>query len=162
MQSSQHRSRHHCKLPVQAQVALLGGRRRHGRRIGNTRTQGGVCARAVVMRYPFFQDRSQVRLRDRNQPVKTLTPNCPDHSLADRIGHRAARRGLQHREPKSGDGLVQALREDAIAVVEWVSDFVFLSDCFTQLLQGPGGTRVRSHVYVQQPARAVLDHHEDV
>lgn len=100
MQSAQHRSAHHCKLPAQAQGALLGRQRCHHRWIRNARAQGRVWMRAVVMRYPFLWIRSQVQFRDSNQPVRALTPNCFDHSLVDLIDHRGARRELQHRQPR--------------------------------------------------------------
>ena len=44
------------------------------RRARHSRTQTAVRPSTVVMFYPNFQDPAQVRLRERNHPVNTLTP----------------------------------------------------------------------------------------
>src|SRR5262245_53150718 len=49
-------------------------------------------ARPFVMRSPFFENRTQVRFRNRYQPVQTLSPDRADRALADRVGLRVAYR----------------------------------------------------------------------
>ena len=89
-------------------------------RVRHTWTQRHVRSPAVVMFHPGFQDRAQMPLRQRDQPVQTLTPNRSDHPFADRIRLRAVRRRLQHAQAQRPDRFVQVPREDAVPVVNQV------------------------------------------
>jgi hypothetical protein len=62
--------------------------------IGDTWSKRHVRARLVVMDTPFSEQQTQMGFRDRDQPVQALTPDRADEAFADRIGHRAAYRGL--------------------------------------------------------------------
>jgi len=54
------------------------------------------------------------------------------------------------------------MREDAVAIVNQEFVSLFGPDGLTQLLQRPGGTRMRYDVAMDQAATAMLDHHEHV
>src|SRR5450631_4113028 len=54
------------------------------------------------------------------------------------------------------------LREDAVAIVNQEFVPLFAPDGLTQLLQRPGGTRMRCDVAMDQAATVMLDHHEHV
>ena len=131
-------------------------------RVRHAWTERHVRASVVVMTHPCGQDRSQVRLRQRYQPVQALASNRSDHPFADRIGLRAVRRRLQHGQAEIRDRFVQASREDAVPVVDQVPIGVVESNDLPQLLQGPCRTRVRRDVDAHQSAAAVLDDHEHV
>jgi hypothetical protein len=51
-------------------------------------------------------------------------------------------------------------REDAVAIVNQEFVPVLVPDGLTQLLQRPGGTRMRRDVAMDQTTAAMLDHHE--
>jgi hypothetical protein len=53
-------------------------------------------------------------------------------------------------------------REDAVAIVNQEFVSVFAPDGLTQLLQRPGGTRMRRDVAMDKTTAAMLDHHEHV
>ena len=52
------------------------------------RSEGRVRSSAVVVRRPFPQNPSGVRLADRDRPIKTLPTDRADQSLTERIGFR--------------------------------------------------------------------------
>jgi hypothetical protein len=54
------------------------------------------------------------------------------------------------------------LGEDPISIVDQVAMPSSIADHFPQLLQRPVGVRMRRHIDMRQPPRAVLDHHEHV
>src|ERR1017187_10333634 len=54
------------------------------------------------------------------------------------------------------------LRKNTVAIVNQELVPVLKSNCLTQLLQRPGGTRMRSDVTMDQASAAVLDHHKYV
>src|SRR5450631_3161628 len=54
------------------------------------------------------------------------------------------------------------VREDAVAIVNQEFVSVFAPDGLTQLLQRPGGTRMRRDVAMDKTTAAMLDHHEHV
>src|SRR5438552_594616 len=88
-----------------------------GRRIGNTRTQRHVRAPGIVMGDPGFQNGSQMPCGERDQPIQTLSPDRTDEAFADRIGHRASRRGLQHLDSEFFHRFVEVPGKDAVAIV---------------------------------------------
>ena len=53
-------------------------------------------------------------------------------------------------------------REDAVAIVNQEFVPALVPDGLTQLLQRPGGTRMRRDVAMDQTTAAMLDHHEHV
>jgi hypothetical protein len=59
-------------------------------RIRYTRSQRAVRTSAVVMRYPAFENRTQMRFGHRDQPIEAFAPRCPNHALANgiRLGTR--------------------------------------------------------------------------
>ena len=52
--------------------------------------------------------------------------------------------------------------EDTVAIVKQVFIPALRSNCLTQLLQRPGGTRMGGDIAMDQSAAAVLDHHKHV
>ena len=103
-EATQHRSGAHPEALADAMAGQLSRKRHKLRwRVGHVRTERHVWASAVVMTHPCPQDRSQVRLRQRYQPVQALASNRSDHPLADRIGLRAVRWRLEHDQAKIPD-----------------------------------------------------------
>ena len=68
-------------LPIAGAGLLLV--RMCGRRIGNTWPEGHMRAAGIVVTDPRNQDRLQVRLGQRNQPIQALATYCADNSLAN-------------------------------------------------------------------------------
>lgn len=101
-----------------------------------------------------------MRFGRRDQPIQALAPNGADDALADRIGLRAARRRLQHRDSESGHGFVEVIGEDAVAIVQQVMVSLLEADSLAQLLQRPSGRRMRRDVAMNQTTTAVLDNNE--
>ena len=128
--------------------------------IRNTRPQRHMRARGVVMSDPRFESAPQLGFRQRDQPVQALPANCADDSFADRIRLRAARRGFQYLNSELADRLVEMTREDGVSIVEQESVWLSVPDHLPQLLQGPGRSRMRGDVAMDQAAAAVLDDHE--
>ena len=58
----------------------------------------------------------------------------PINAFADRVRHRAARRRLQHPQPEPFDGFIQALREDAVPIVDQIAVGSLETDRLPQLL----------------------------
>src|ERR1039457_77131 len=72
------------------------------------------------------------------------------------------RRRFKYLNPEPSDRLVEMLRKNTVAIVNQELVPVLKSNCLTQLLQRPGGTRMRSDVTMDQASAAVLDHHKYV
>src|SRR5262245_28736721 len=70
-----------------AAMARSGSRNPGEWRIRNPWTQPHVWAPAIVMLDPRAKRCPQVSFRQRNEPVQTLSANCPDHPFAHRIGN---------------------------------------------------------------------------
>ena len=132
------------------------------RRPRHARTQTAVRPSTVVMLYPDFQDRAQVRLRYRNQPVQALAAYRADHSFADRIRLRRPRWRFQHTQAQRLDRFVQVLREDAVSIVKQVTVGTVHTNNFSQLLQGPVRARVCRDIDAHQSPATMLDDHKHV
>jgi hypothetical protein len=102
-------------------------------------------------------------LADKNVKTTHTPSNWPP-----RGGLFHARRVKQYwlRDPgharRASDRLVEMVCEDAVAIVNQELVPVFAPDRLTQLLQHPGGTRMRCDVAMDQTTVAMLDHHERV
>ena len=84
MQTAQHRSGAHAEALADPMAGWL--RRRpdeHQWRIRYAWTERHVGASVVVMTHPCRQDRSQVRLRQRYQPVQALSASTDCRGLSD-------------------------------------------------------------------------------
>src|ERR1700676_3073652 len=103
-----------------------------------------------------------MRLGQWNQPVQALATNRADDSFADRIRHRTARWRFQHLDSEPRDRLVEMVGKDTVAIVNQVFVPVLKSNCLTQLLQRPGGTRMGRYITMDQAPAAVFDQHEHV
>jgi len=62
--------------------------------IGNHRSETRVRTSAIVVRYPFSKNLSQVSFDPRNDPVEALAPNRANHPFAERVRLRRARTGV--------------------------------------------------------------------
>jgi hypothetical protein len=82
---------------------------RCGRRIRNIRPEGHVRATGIIVTDPRTQDRPQMRLGKRNQPIQTLAADGADHSLANGVRLRAARWRFQHVNTEAQDRCIQML-----------------------------------------------------
>ena len=100
MQTAQHRSGAHAEALADSMAGGLCRRRHDPRwRVRHAWTERHVGASVVVMTHPCLQDQSQVRLRQRYQPVQALASNRSDHPFADCIGLRAVRPRLSTVRP---------------------------------------------------------------
>ena len=100
--------------------AMTGGHEliRFGQRMWNARSQAGVWTTSVIVRHPFAKDPSEMCLVNRDQPIETLPTHRADQSLAEGVGLRCPRRGLEHMPPHRPDRLVDDSRIDAVPIVE--------------------------------------------
>src|SRR5690606_23677339 len=140
-------------------------RQRHGQtrgRIRNAWSQRCVRTSAVVMRHPSFERLTQMRFRQRNYPVQTLSSNRPNDAFADGIRFWTSRWALQYAQPQPPDGLIHLGREDAVAIVQQVFVSLLVSHCLAQLLPPPLRGRMRGHVEVDQSTAVMLDDDEHV
>jgi hypothetical protein len=103
-----------------------------------------------------------MRFRQRNQPVQALATYRANDALANRIRSGTSRRRLEYRDAQLYDRLVQVRGKDTVAIMEQVFIPTFQSNRLTQLLQGPGCTRMGGDIAMDQSAAAVLNHHEYV
>ena len=122
MQAAQHRFREHERTRRQS---MSGFRLREDRQVpaGGSGTPGPsatVRPAPVVMFYPALQNRAQMRLRHRDHPVQTFSPNRSDHPFADRIRLRTRDRRSQHFDAQRLDRVVQVLGEDPIPVMDQI------------------------------------------
>ena len=118
--------------------------------------------RLVVMRNPLFQQTAKVSLAKRDDEMEKLSAHCADEPLAVRICLRGSCRCPQHLEPERQQLLIQRLREDRVAVMDYELVAVVTGKGFTKLLQRPGGSRMTSDIAVQNPPRANFHQHKDV
>jgi DNA-binding winged helix-turn-helix (wHTH) protein len=158
MQSAQHRfGEHECTRRQSMPGFWPWDSARLGRRARHSRTQRAVWTPPVVMSHTRFQDRTQMRLGDRDHPVQTLPADRSDHTLADRVGLGACERRSQHLQAQGANRIIQSLCEDPVPVVDQVLVLVLVADRLSQLLQSPVRTRVCRDVHMYEAARAVLD-----
>ena len=97
-----------------------------------------------------------------NEEVQTLPPQRADEPLAERIGLRCPHWRLEHPQSQVADALVELLRENAVAVMEQKAILMVSRDRFTELLQRPGGGRVRCDIGMQHAAGRMFHQHKHV
>ena len=71
--------------------------------LGNAGTEGHMRASAVVMSRPLADEGADLPFAERNDPVEAFAAERTDHSLAEGIGLRRARRRLQDLDTEVGD-----------------------------------------------------------
>jgi hypothetical protein len=57
------------------------------RRIRHTRSQCAVRTSAVVMGHPAFENRTQMRFGNRDQPIEAFAPGCPNHAVMSKFSN---------------------------------------------------------------------------
>ena len=90
---------------------------------------------AVVVSDPVAQDRAQMRLGQRDQPVQALPANGSDDPLADRVRLRARDGRSQHFDAQGSDRTSQVPGEDRVTIVNQVLVAFGISDDLSQLQQ---------------------------
>src|SRR4029450_9214849 len=70
--------------------------------------------------------------------------------------------GSQYLDAQGSDQIVEVLGEDPISVMDQIAMPSSIPHDLPQLLHGPVGGRIRCHIDMRQPPRAVLDHYEYV
>ena len=132
------------------------------RRIRYPRTQRHVWAAAIVMAMPRPQNRSQMGLRDRDEPIQTFAADRANQSFAYGVRFRTRNGRSQHVDSQGLDRIVEVLGEDSISIMDQVTVPSSVPHDFPQLLQSPVGARMRRHIEMRKAPRAVLDYHENV
>ena len=127
--------------------------------IGDARAHEPVRACAIVVVGPRAQRRSQMLLRHRDRPIAALSANGADQAFAHRIRHRAAQGESQNAQAEVLSRGVQAPGKELISIMRELAIAVLNADRLPELLEYPGRGRVRGHVDMGQPPRAVLDDH---
>ena len=112
---------------------------------------------AIVVGDPGFEDKPQMGLGQRNQPVQALPANRANYALANGIRLWAAGRGLQYLDSERADRLVEMFCKNTIAIMNQKFVSHSIPDRLTQLLQGPVGTRMSCNVAMDQASAAVLE-----
>lgn len=67
---------------------------------------------------------------------------------------------IQYGQPEVLDRYVHTSGENAVSIVTQIPTITLQVDRFSQLLQRPSRRRMVRDIEMQQPARAVVDHHE--
>ncbi len=101
-------------------------------------------------------------LVERDEPVQTLSPHRPDHTLTERVGLRCPHRRLQHAPAHRRDRAIDAGRVNRVAVMEEEPMRGLAGEDRAELLDRPGRRRMLGHVPVEDPTRADLEDHEDI
>ena len=97
-----------------------------------------------------------------DQPIQTLTTHAADHPLAKCIRLWCPHGRLENGQTHGRHGGIDALGIDAVAVVNEPSMGLVACNHHPELLRRPSRRRMVGHIPVQDPARADVQHHEDV
>ena len=101
-------------------------------------------------------------LGQRDNPIQAFTPERPDEPFAERIRLWAPHGCFDHFKAQVRYRIVESGGEDCVVVVEDKSVRVVRGNGLTQLLEGPGGGRMRRHVEVNNAARRMFHDHQHV
>ena len=101
---------------------MAGRHRRAVERIRNAGSKAHVRTPTIVMRDPRLKDASQMVLAERNHPVQAFAPNRADQAFAERVRLRRLGRCLENGQPHRRDGAIDAVRVNAVAVVNEEAD----------------------------------------
>ena len=85
--------------------------------IRNAGAEAGVMTPAIVMHDPLPQNAAQVIFVARDHPVQAFTADCANHAFAERVRLRGSHRCLENGQPHRRDRAIDALRVDAVVVV---------------------------------------------
>jgi len=119
-------------------------------------------ASSVMVHRELLDNQLQVSFAQRNEVVQALPANGADQPLAERVRFRCSHWRSQNTQAESVQRLIQANREDGVAVMNQDAVRVVERQKLTELLDGPLGGRMSRHVGVQDAARTGLHGHEDV
>jgi len=103
-----------------------------------------------------------VVLRQREQKIYTLPPECPHESLTERICLRTVRGRFEYLELEIPHAPIKLVRENTIPVMEEEAIGVVSRERFTQLLQRPWGRGMCRYVRMQNPACGMFHEYEHV
>src|SRR5215813_14546960 len=132
------------------------------RRFGNSRPQAGMRASAIVMSHPFPQDFTQMLLVERNHEIQTLTTNRSHQPFTIGVGLWRLHRSAQNLQPKCFQIFVNLGREDRVTIMDEKAIPVIAGNSFSELLQGPAGSRMSRDIAVQNTAASHFHDHEHV
>ena len=93
---------------------------------------------------PFIQE---------DQPIQTLSTDCTDQSLAERVRLRAPHRRFQHRQAHCGNRAVDRRRIDAVAVMNQKALGLIARNNPAKLLHSPFGRGMLRHIPMDDPTR---------
>ena len=91
------------------------------RRIRHTRSQCAVRTSAVVMGHPAFENRTQMRFGNRDQPIEAFTAGLSQSRARKWHSPWDSQRVFQHFDTKSPDRSVEVLGEDPVSIVDQVA-----------------------------------------
>jgi hypothetical protein len=109
-----------------------------------------------------LKDLAKMTLTDWEQPIQALSTNGANHAFAMSVGSRRPRRRFQHRQTSTRQHLIDALREDAVAIVNQKAVRLITCGDHPKLLLRPFGRGVRRHIPMHDAARAYIQHDEAV
>ena len=92
-------------------------------------------------------------LVDRNQKIETLSTNCSNQPLTERIRLGSSDRRLQRAYAKAVQRLIESQRKNAVPVVNDESVWMIEGQEFPELLYRPLGGRMFGHIAMQNSAR---------
>jgi len=129
---------------------LVTVRRLHSirRRIRKARPQAAVWAAAIVMRDPQSKDPSEMPLIERNHEIQAFAADRSHQSFAKCVRLRCVNRRSEHRQTHRRQAPSDALRINAVAIVDHVAMRLVPRHGHSELLPGPVSGRMRRHVPV--------------
>ena len=127
-----------------------------------SRSEGRVRSSVVVVRHPFPQNPSGVRLTDRDHPIKTLPTDRADQSLTERIRFRRANWRLENPNTKVLQSGVESYGEDRIAIVDHEQVRMVEDKELAELLHRPFSRWMRRDIDMENSPRADLHGDKDI
>jgi hypothetical protein len=101
-----------------------------------------------------------VTLVERKEPVQTLAPHRPDHTLTEGIGLWRPHRRLPHASAHRLNRAINAGRVNRVAVMNEEAMGGRAGEDDPARLNRPGRGRMGRHMPMDDPPRADLPHHE--
>ena len=115
-------------------------------------------ARPVIVSEVAGQDAAEVSLVENEHVIQALAADRADESLHERVLPRALRRGENLLDPHALYAVPKLLTVDAVAVTQEIGGRGVVREGVHDLLGGPAGGGVLSHVEMDGPAAMVSEH----
>jgi len=160
-ESAEKRSPHDSHVRGELMASKQGSRQPQGW-LREAWAEARMRAAAVIMNSPGAHHPPQMLFAERNPAVQTLSTEAAEEALTRRIRPWGLEWGPEDPDTHLGDDGVQPRRKAPIPIVEDEPVAMRFRKDLAELLEGPGGGRVRRDVDVEQAAAAHLERDEDV